>query len=176
MIGKKGGEFVVKKTRPDWKKIATEYITGDISMKRLAEKRNVPLRTLKDRAKRELWSSQRAEYRLKTGFEAVKDLAPAPVPDVRPEDRDDIERVFRATDLVMDKVVELLETRRAIDGKELQAIMTTIEKAKAVKMLRSALDVREQEARIKALEKENVSGDADPVEICFSPEAEEASI
>ena len=170
-----------KKKKPNWKRISTEYITGDIAMCPLAKKYNVPITTLKDHARRERWSERRREYRQEAGIKAVKSPAREAVPaseKIEPKDKDvgRIEKVFFAADLLIDRVIEVLQKEKYLDGKELSAIATAISRAKEIKHIRDALDIREQEARIKALEKENASGDADPVEICFSPEAEEASI
>lgn len=52
-----------KPKKPNWKKIATEYITGDIGQKKLAEKYGVPLRTLQDRCKAEQWVAQKKAHR-----------------------------------------------------------------------------------------------------------------
>jgi len=170
-----------KKKKPNWKRISTEYITGDIAMCPLAKKYNVPITTLKDHARRERWSERRREYRQEAGIKAVKSSAREAVPateNIEPKEKDigRIEKVFFAADLLIDRVIEVLQKEKYLDGKELSAIATAISRAKEIKHIRDALDIREQEARIAALEKENASGDTAPVEICFSPEAEEASI
>lgn len=43
----------------DWLKIKTEYINGNISYRKLAEKHGVSFNTLQDRAKRENWKEER---------------------------------------------------------------------------------------------------------------------
>ena len=45
----------------DWLKIKTEYINGDISYRKLAEKHGVSFDTLQDRAKRESWTTEKKE-------------------------------------------------------------------------------------------------------------------
>lgn len=47
----------------DWLKIKTEYISGDISYRKLAEKHSVPFPTLRDRATSEGWKKQRDKQR-----------------------------------------------------------------------------------------------------------------
>lgn len=47
----------------DWLKIKTEYINGDISYRKIAEKYGVPFPTLRDRAVGEKWSEQRNKQR-----------------------------------------------------------------------------------------------------------------
>ena len=53
--------------------------------------------------------------------------------------------------------------------------MRAIKNAKEIKMLRSALDEREQQARVRALEDKNEPPRRDALRIEFSPEAEEAA-
>lgn len=47
----------------NWEKIKTEYITGDISQRKLAEKYGVPFTTLKYRAAREEWFKARQKHK-----------------------------------------------------------------------------------------------------------------
>lgn len=47
----------------DWLKIKTEYINGDISYRKLAEKHSIPFPTLRDRATNEGWKGQRDKQR-----------------------------------------------------------------------------------------------------------------
>ena len=49
----------------DWLKIKTEYINGDISYRKLAEKHSIPFPTLRDRATNEGWKGQRDKQRNK---------------------------------------------------------------------------------------------------------------
>lgn len=47
----------------DWLKVKTEYINGDISYRKLAEKYAIPFPTLRDRAVGEGWKEQRDKQR-----------------------------------------------------------------------------------------------------------------
>ena len=47
----------------DWRAIKTEYITGNISMRELAEKHNIPFRTLRNRAQEEQWGANKSKTR-----------------------------------------------------------------------------------------------------------------
>lgn len=64
-----------KPRKPNWEKIATEYITGDIGQKKLAEKHGVPLRTLQDRCKAEGWVAQKKAHRGATVAKAVEKIS-----------------------------------------------------------------------------------------------------
>ena len=47
----------------DWLKIKSEYVNGNISYRKLAEKHGIPFPTLRDRATGEKWSEQRNKQR-----------------------------------------------------------------------------------------------------------------
>lgn len=49
----------------DWLRIKTEYINGNISYRKLAEKHGIPFPTLRDKAVGEKWSEQRNKQRNK---------------------------------------------------------------------------------------------------------------
>lgn len=61
--------------KPNWKKIATEYITGDIGLRKLSEKHGVPFRTIGDRSKAEGWVAQRKAHRDSTVTKACQKIA-----------------------------------------------------------------------------------------------------
>ncbi len=52
-----------KSKKPEWEKIKTEYILGNISYQKLAAKHKVSINTLKGRAKREKWGDERKASR-----------------------------------------------------------------------------------------------------------------
>ena len=56
----------------NWEKIKTEYITGDISQRKLAEKYGVPRGTLQAHANREKWSDLRKKSKANVVKTAVK--------------------------------------------------------------------------------------------------------
>ena len=64
-----------KPKKPNWEKIATEYITGEIGQRKLAEKYGVPLRTLQDRCRAEGWVAQKKAHRGATVAKAVEKIS-----------------------------------------------------------------------------------------------------
>ena len=64
-----------KPKKPNWEKIATEYITGDIGQVKLAQKHGVPLRTLQDRCRAEGWVAQKKAHRGATVAKAVEKIS-----------------------------------------------------------------------------------------------------
>ena len=59
----------------DWKKIKTEYITGDVSYRKLAEMYGVTFSALEKRARKEKWYQQKKEFCDKTVTEAVEAIS-----------------------------------------------------------------------------------------------------
>ena len=156
----------------DWLAIASEYIEGEDSLRALAKKHAIPWSTLRDRARREAWEAFRRDAR------AAKESGlsggdPAAVHEKTAREND-AERIFRVTDKLVRRAEELLDGGE-IGARELGELMRAIKNAKEIKMLRSALDEREQQARVRALEDKNEPPRREALRIEFSPEAEEAS-
>jgi hypothetical protein len=59
----------------DWNAIRSEYIGGGISQRALAQKHNVPMGTLLDRARREEWAKQRETAHDKSMIKATQKVA-----------------------------------------------------------------------------------------------------
>ena len=64
----------MKKKRIPWDKLRNEYVTGDTSYTKLAEKYGVNVKRICERGKAESWVKQREQYRAELG-EAVKAAA-----------------------------------------------------------------------------------------------------
>lgn len=156
----------------DWLAIASEYIEGDDSLRALAKKHAIPWSTLRDRARREAWEAFRRDARAAKG-NGLSGGDPAAAHEKTAREND-AERIFRVTDKLVRRAEELLDGGE-IGARELGELMRAIKNAKEIKMLRSALDEREQQARVRALEDKNEPPRREALRIEFSPEAEEAS-
>ena len=189
--------------RVDWKAVAEEYITGEISMRSLAVKYAVPRSTLRSRAYREGWIEKREAFHGACAPEAARndDAAAACEEAVRGGDpaavceetdlEDDAaaalgknaalekdaahEEILRVTDMLVRRAKELLNTPEDIGVRELGELMRAIKNAKEIRMLRPELDEREQLLRLQTLEGKSAQADARSLRIEFSPEAEEAA-
>ena len=142
----------------DWQAIASEYIAGGGSLRALAVRHAIPPGTLCGRARRENWAAKRRDAALANSAAGEADAA----------------CIFRVTDKLVRRAEELLDGGE-IGARELGELMRAIKSAKEIKMLRSALDEREQQARVRALEEKNEPAKRESLRIEFSPEAEEAS-
>ena len=153
--------------RRDYQAIAAEYIEGWDSLRSLAQKHAIPFSTLRDRARRELWEARRQERR-----DALRGSVRAETE----TDGGEAERILRVADKLVRRAEAILdEDECALGTKELGELMRAVKNAKEIRMLRPALDEREQEARVRALEEKLTAAAPGPLEIAFSPEAEEAA-
>lgn len=62
----------VKVLAVKWYKIRAEYVTGNISLRKLAQKHNISVSQLSKRASKEAWAKQREENRYKMSTKAVQ--------------------------------------------------------------------------------------------------------
>ena len=139
----------------DWLKLRTEYVTGDISYRKLAAKYGVSFNSLQLVAKREKWPTLRRQHIDKTMtkiMEKETDKAAARYT-----------RLMNVTDKLLAKIetaVDNLELESA-DKATLRAISASLKDIKEIQALRSDLDLQEQKARIKKLEREAEGENAD---------------
>ena len=143
----------------NWEAIAAAYIEGGMSLRALSREQSIPWSTLRDRARREGWDSRR-QLRREGQHVAAHPGA---------------EQIFRVTDKLVRRAEEILDGEDAVGARELAELMRAIKNAKEIRMLRSALDEREQEARVRALEEKGEASGREALLIEFSPEAEEAA-
>ena len=135
----------------DWTKIKTEYITDSkSSYRKIAEKYGVSFNTLQCRAKKEGWADLKRQAQDKITKKTI--------------DKDIEKKVDRATrrmdvtEKLLNKVEEAIEELSTagivLNAQALKQISGTLKDIKEVHGVKSDRDVREQEARIRNLEKQ----------------------
>ena len=132
----------------NWNKIKTEYITTDTSYRKLAEKYGVHYNAIANRSKQEGWISQRNQHCDKTMTKTLDAISDKQV--------DRAANLISVADQLLDKVKSLLETNAEVlaDTQSMKHISGVLKDIKEIQMIRSESDMREQEARIKKLQKE----------------------
>lgn len=140
----------------DWKRIKAEYIAGGTSYRKLAEKYNVPFGTLRRIAKQEEWTQKRTqvEHNVDTGI----------VDSVSQKETKKAVDIIDVADKLLDKIEELAETL-VVDTQSLKQLTSALKDLKEIKGYKSAIDLKEQEARIEKLRKEAECEDDTPAEI-----------
>ena len=132
----------------DWQKIKTEYITTDTSYRKLADKYGIDQATISRRAKKEDWVSKRQQNASRVQAKIVNAISNKQV--------DRAAKLISVADQLLEKVQDLVEMgpELLIAPQNLKHISGVLKDIKEIQMIRSEADLREQEARIKKLQKE----------------------
>ena len=132
----------------DWQKIKTEYITTDTSYRKLAQKYGLDQATIAQRGKKEDWVGIRKQKASETQAKIIDAV------ETRKVDR--ATRLQSVADKLLDRVEALVETGDFVlmNSQSMKHISGVLKDIKEIQMIRSDADMREQEARIKKLQKE----------------------
>lgn len=134
----------------DFSKLKKEYLKGGTSYRKLAEKYDVPLSTLKTVAGKEGWVELREQTKTKTDLKTIEIISDGEAERAR--------RLLSASDRLLDRIeviIEELTTAEVLMDrttlKQITGAMLDIQKIQGSK---DALDIEEQRARIAKLRKE----------------------
>lgn len=130
----------------DWQAIKTEYIAGNTSYRKLAEKYKVSFSTLRKIAAKEQWTQ------LRNNAETKRDTVLAEKIGKQNAKMDD--KYFRLVDMLFDKAEEVIANTPIWQPTTLKEMATTMKYLKECKGVKTDADMREQEARIAKLIKE----------------------
>ena len=132
----------------DWNKIKTEYITTDTSYRELSQKYGVHYTNIAKKAKKEDWQQLRQQQTNTTQTKMIEAVERRKV--------DRATKLLDVSDLLLQKVRERVEALDAIEmgTQEFRHLSATIKDLKEIQMIRSDADMREQEARIKNLQRQ----------------------
>lgn len=148
-----------------WEQIKTEYITSNISMRALAKKHGVTFAALSKRAYRGQWAATREQHGNAVD-EAVLNAHTA----IRVEE---YKSLLRAACVLSEKLCSIAENVDAeeltVDGmRDLRSLTMAIKDLAEVQGLKSDADRREQEARIKNLERQSEAVEPEPVKVIIA--------
>lgn len=130
----------------DWSNIRNEYIQGGISYRELAKKHDVPFGTLQRIAKKERWTDLRLQADDKAKTEIVKNVGKSKGKHST--------NVLKVADKLLNKISDMLENMTTYDTQSIKHLTSALKDLKDIKGIKTSLDLKEQEARIKKLEKE----------------------
>lgn len=155
----------------DWNKIKREYIQGDTSYRKLAEKYNVPFGTLRKVAAKEKWRELRDKTRQKADTKIVEAEAEKQATRMK--------RLLSVTDTLLDAVEKAVNefntAELLLDKGVLKSLSGAIKDIKEIQGIKSAIDIREQEARIANLNRQAQAEDNKPNEITITIEGGDSS-
>ena len=141
----------------DWQKIKTEYITTDTSYRKLAQKYGVDQATIARRAKKEDWVSNRQHHADKTQAKIL-------TADTKNK-ADRAARLMTVADKLLRKVEQAVDQEGPISAGAIKNLSDALKNIRETQMIRSEQDIREQEARIRKLQKETEEEDSGNKEI-----------
>ena len=140
----------------DWKRIKAEYIAGGTSYRKLAEKYNVPRTTLERKAKDEKWTNLRRQADGKAEakmIDAISDDA-----------AEKAVNIIDVADKLLGKISELMDAI-PLDTQSMKHLTSALKDLKEIKGYKSDADMREQEARIRNLQRQAEADSKDDNEI-----------
>ena len=141
----------------DWNKIKAEYIAGGTSYRKLCTKYGCSFTTLTRTAQREDWVGLRQQ---------AEDKAETKIVNVVSEKKADIDKkYFNLVDKLMQRAEEVIENTPVWQVNSIKEMATALKYLKECKGVKSEIDLREQEARIKNLEKQAAEEDNTLTEI-----------
>ena len=140
----------------DWKQIKAEYIAGGTSYRKLAEKYNVPFGTLRRVAEREKWTQKRTQVAQKADTKIIESVSD----DVA----DKAVNIIDVANKLLGKISDLIDVV-SLDTQSMKHLTSALKDLKEIKGFKSDADMREQEARIRNLERQAEADSNDDKEI-----------
>ena len=138
----------------DWQTIKTEYITEETSYRKLAKKYGVSYTAIGEKARKEGWIEEREQFKTKSLSKTLNKIAEGQAKRAS--------RLQSVTDKLLTKIekaVDLIDMD-VFDTQAIRQITASLKDIKDIQMIRSDADMREQEARIKNLQRQADSGEA----------------
>lgn len=149
----------------DWQQIKTEYITdSSMSYRKLAQKYKVGVQSITTRSKREGWIEQRERHK--------NDIVTKSLKKISERESSRISKYMEITDTLTQKLIEALELVQPGDTYALRQITSSLKDLKEMQGVKSEADRREQEARIRNLEKQAEADANTNTEVTIKFEAE----
>ena len=153
----------------DWNRIKAEYIAGGTSYRKLAKKYGVPFSNLKNIAVKEQWTQLREQAKNEQDSKLVESIGK------RNAKIDD--KYFRLVDKLLERAEALIDITPDWSVNSLKEMATALKYLKECKGVKSDIDLREQEARIRNLEKQAEAEEKNTsINVVIETKAEEYSI
>jgi transposase len=152
----------------DWKKIKAEYIAGGTSYRKLVEKYGVPLSTLQRTAKKEDWQGLKQQAEAKSNTKLVNSICN--------QQAKTAIKINVIADKLLEKIAYTLDNIEVLDSQSIKHFTSALKDIKEIKGEKSALDLKEQTARIAKLEKEAmVEQESNDIKVTIASELEDFS-
>lgn len=151
----------------DWEKAKAEYVAGGTSYKKLADKYGITVSKLQRHATREGWPELRAKAEAKADSKMVEAISTDTVKKAI--------KISNVADKLLEKILEMLNCGEWT-AQNIKHLTSALKDIKEIKGEKSKIDIREQEARIKKLQKEvQEDNTTSEIKVSFSSEDGEES-
>lgn len=157
----------------EWEKIKAEYISTKISKSELASKHKISYQTLRNHSK--TWAKERKEFRKKVEKKALSKAEQKAVQKSLTIDDVAMKTLKLLADIVAQQQIQLDKQEEAIDVRDVKAITGALRDIKDITGAKYGMDKKEQDLRIKALEKQlNEENNDNKIEITFAESVDES--
>lgn len=129
----------------DWKQIKAEYIAGGTSYRKLAKKYSVSFSTLRGIAEREKWTDLKAQAQHSADTKLVESIGE--------QNGTYTVSINEVAEKLLEKIAEMIK-QEYITTQAIKQLTSAVKDIKDIKGIKSDIDLKEQNARIKRLEKE----------------------
>lgn len=126
-----------------WQKIKNEYIAGEATLKELSAKYDVSFSTIQKKSSEEGWRKLRKKKQRKVEEKIIDSVSS--------KEAKRATNIADVADKLLDKISELMDTM-VVDTQSVKHLTSALKDLKEIKGIKSDADMREQEARIRALE------------------------
>ena len=168
----------------DWTKIKQDYVNSEISLRALAKKHGVSYSTLQSRAAREDWNL------LRLGGESVPTDIRAALEGLslrllekvgKAVDELDLREIVTKTKVKTEDGERNTEQRSyapggRVDCRDLKILTGALKDIRDIHMVRYPLDIREQEAKIRNLERQFTAAGDTAISVTLAEETEEFAV
>ena len=137
----------------NWSELKSEYISSDISYKKLCAKYDVPFHKLRKVAEREKWADLKAQAKHKESMKIVEKVAK--------QGADHTLKLYAVADKLLGKIEDTLDATDVLDSQSIKHFTSALKDIKDIKGIKSDIDLKEQEARIDKLRKDAMSEEDD---------------
>lgn len=145
-------------TEKDWSDAKTAYVTSGVSYRQIAEKYGVTESLIRKRGAKEKWVAARDMFY--TDIEQ-KILNKAAKEEVKRYDK-----IVRVSNKALERIDQMIE--KCNDAQGMRALIASLRDIKGIQCARSDAESREQEARIRKLEKESADDRESVTEIVIT--------
>lgn len=137
----------------NWSELKSEYISSDISYKKLCAKYDVPFHKLRKVAEREKWADLKAQAKHKESMKIVEKVAK--------QGAEHTLKLYAVADKLLGKIEDTLDATDVLDSQSIKHFTSALKDIKDIKGIKSDMDLKEQEARIDKLRKDAMSEEDD---------------